>query len=359
VPFPPFPILPDDDPLVALTNLRSYIRQLVNVVPIVLVLAGTIVFLVSAFALASVFLGFDTALSWAVDLVPFTFAVISVIVSVKTLRDEHHNVVIAFVLLLGLAGTVVIHYAKARADTQHQRQLDTLGSKVDSVDKRNSQLLDIVLKKPELTEAERREGIRKALLNKYILTHDNISPGLLSGIESPPAEWMNKRLQELGEKWKVAEKPAPPSTSSSPSLPPKLARMQFSFWSYAPNAGDVVPIKEITVPLHGNSVTLDFTVGNVGEATALNTDIWVRLCTACSYANEPDGFQRAKGMAESDRTRLIQRLSVGTYMEKMTVEVVPPPVGDFNVDFISSCDTCELDNGKPHKERFLVHVSRP
>jgi hypothetical protein len=167
----------------------------------------TIVTLLVGFALGCLLLGFDTSLSWAVDLVPFSFAVISVFVSVKKLRDEHHNGVIVFVLLLGLAGTVVIHYSKARADANHHDEMDKLDKKLDSVGRQNGQLLSAVLK-PALTpgeaEVERKQNIEKALRSEYILSHDNISPGLLAGTEFPPTEWMNKRLQELGEKWTIA-----------------------------------------------------------------------------------------------------------------------------------------------------------
>jgi hypothetical protein len=230
VPFPLFPNLPDDDPLTALRNLRVYIRTVVSSVFFPLLLAATMVALLLGFALGCSFFGFDTSLSWAVDLVPFTFGVISVLVSIKKLRDEHHNVVIAFVLFLGLAGTVVIHYAKARADTQHHTEMEKLDRKLDSVGGQNSQLLNALLK-PTLTsgeaEIERKRNIQKALRSEYILSHDNVSPGLLAGTEFPPADWTNKRLRELGEKWTVA---TPPVRSPSPATVPTLPEGKILAW---------------------------------------------------------------------------------------------------------------------------------
>lgn len=228
LPFPPFPDLPDDNPLVALRNLRSFVRDVVGSVFFPLLLAATMVALLVSFALGCLFFGFDTSLSWAVDLVPFTFAVISVFVSVKKLRDEHHNIVIVFVLFLGLAGTVIIHYSKARADTQHYEEMDKLDKKLDSVGRQNGQLLSAVLK-PALTSGEaeilRKQNIEKALTSEYILSHDNLSPGLLAGTEFAPADWMNKRLHDLGEKWTVS--PPSPSTvtinTAKPEPPPEAA----------------------------------------------------------------------------------------------------------------------------------------
>jgi|GEM_PF-6923130 thiol:disulfide interchange protein len=51
-------------------------------------------------------------------------------------------------------------------------------------------------------ELQRRYRILKALRQEYILSHDNISPQMMAGIEMPPKEWINKRLQELGESWR-------------------------------------------------------------------------------------------------------------------------------------------------------------
>ena len=48
------------------------------------------------------------------------------------------------------------------------------------------------------------ENIYKALRGEYILSHQNISPGLLAGNENPPNEWMNKRLGQLGENWRFS-----------------------------------------------------------------------------------------------------------------------------------------------------------
>lgn len=74
----------------------------------------------------------------------------------------------------------------------------------------------ITLPPPSLTEVERRAGIAQAettrrrnllerLRNEYILSHDNISPALMAGTEQAPTDWVNKRLTELGEKWRVTQ----------------------------------------------------------------------------------------------------------------------------------------------------------
>lgn len=53
------------------------------------------------------------------------------------------------------------------------------------------------------TELDRRRNLLNALSREYILSHDNISPGLMAGTEWPPLDWINKRLSDLGEAWIV------------------------------------------------------------------------------------------------------------------------------------------------------------
>jgi hypothetical protein len=71
-----------------------------------------------------------------------------------------------------------------------------------------------------MTEAQRKERISEALRDEYIITHNPIDPGILSGAKTPPAAWMNERLRELGENWSVSDglrQGAPQITSSVPS----------------------------------------------------------------------------------------------------------------------------------------------
>jgi hypothetical protein len=52
-------------------------------------------------------------------------------------------------------------------------------------------------------EISRRQSIETLLRNEYVLTHRNISAAMLAGTEQPPADWMNEKLKQLGETWKV------------------------------------------------------------------------------------------------------------------------------------------------------------
>jgi hypothetical protein len=72
------------------------------------------------------------------------------------------------------------------------------------------------LDKESKTEVERRRLLLGRLRNEYILSHDGISPALMAGTEQPPTDWTNKRLGELGEKWKMPI--TSPSSATTPTV---------------------------------------------------------------------------------------------------------------------------------------------
>lgn len=54
-------------------------------------------------------------------------------------------------------------------------------------------------------EQQRRAHLVDRLINEYKLSHDEISPALLAGLELPPLDWLNERLASVGESWWIGE----------------------------------------------------------------------------------------------------------------------------------------------------------
>lgn len=122
---------------------------------------------------------------------------------------------------LGVLGIALIAWQAVRAtkaEWEHVAEINKLDAKLDTVKKQNDQILASLVGKPvekrlfgQLTtgageeEPKRRTGILNALRNEYILSHDNISSAMLAGLEMPPADWLNKRLAQLGESWRVSD----------------------------------------------------------------------------------------------------------------------------------------------------------
>lgn len=69
-----------------------------------------------------------------------------------------------------------------------------------------------------LTEAERKEHLLESLRAEYIASHSPIDSEILAGRKTPPDDWLNRRLGELGEIWKV-NTPAPKNTGGPGPLP--------------------------------------------------------------------------------------------------------------------------------------------
>jgi hypothetical protein len=59
---------------------------------------------------------------------------------------------------------------------------------------------------PPKSETIRRNILIGKLCQEYILSYDGLSPALLAGTEPVSADWMNKRLEQMGEAWRVRVK---------------------------------------------------------------------------------------------------------------------------------------------------------
>jgi hypothetical protein len=118
--------------------------------------------------------------------------------------------------------------------------------------------------------------------------------------------------------------------------PPDLARLQFSLF------GDAFPTFETFIRADDNQVfNIDFMVKNVSGVTARNGDLWVYICDTCTFAKEPDGFDKPKGLIETGRHKAFDHLNPGTGLEKMTVNIkLGKAFGKFVVGFNYSCDGC-------------------
>jgi hypothetical protein len=54
--------------------------------------------------------------------------------------------------------------------------------------------------------SDSRDALLRKFYQEYIISQDGLSPALLAGTEPVPADWMNKRLEQIGEAWRVRVK---------------------------------------------------------------------------------------------------------------------------------------------------------
>jgi|HubBroStandDraft_6_1064221.scaffolds.fasta_scaffold09959_5 hypothetical protein len=309
--FPRLPELPDDDPLEALDVCAIYVQNVCRfLIDSHSYLSISVSALLVIVALA-IRIWTDPLLPLAADATPLIIAVVGIIMSYRQPKERHHLVTTAVLVVVGIAGTFVMSWNRIRTEGQHRSEVEGLRLRIDSVGGQNTEILLALAPKPggpistEETELTRRQNVEKALRGQYILSHPNVSAGLLAGTELPPADWMNKRLKELGEKWSVS-----PTIESvvmqQESLPPPAVDVTVLFGNdeVSSGANTFDPNKQYTWPewerickkpfqclperdLKGNPVKLDvatkgwarifFDVYNVGGSTLVHPHVVVNL----------------------------------------------------------------------------------
>jgi hypothetical protein len=140
--------------------------------------------------------------------------------------------------------------------------------------------------------------------------------------------------------------------------PPQLAKLRFTLWTDVMNSEQFPLIKEIALPVHEGSVAVEFTIQNIADASAEDGELWIRICRDCRFAKEPEGFNHFKGQTEQDRHKSFQRILPGIALEKMTAEIIPPPLSNrFEVDLFYGCKNCvAITKPGPNKEVFFINV---
>lgn len=129
------------------------------------------------------------------------------------------------------------------------------------------------------------------------------------------------------------------------------ARLQVSFW---PHPGENMPVDTAFLsPLDG-VYQVPITVKNISDTEAKDVDLWVTLCDACSFAQEPVGFDRPQGMNELTRHKSISSLNPGVTFEKTVIPVeLPLNFQRFVIGVSYSCATC----GKASPTENLTIIS--
>jgi hypothetical protein len=215
-------------------------------VPVALLLSSIVVVPALAFFVAWPFIGLDSALSWASDFVPMAFAAAGCAFSIREVRVEHQTGVIVLLIVVGMGGTVVLHVARERQEARLFSGMQINQGLLNRLNNPSSSQ-----RTPQEAAVERMQGIEKALTAEYIFSHKNISPGLLAGAETPPTDWMNQRLSELGEKWAFQDsgisKPRQQNEASNKIAASPLVGLKFVYPQYP----DLVVLNESSITARG------------------------------------------------------------------------------------------------------------
>jgi hypothetical protein len=143
--------------------------------------------------------------------------------------------------------------------------------------------------------------------------------------------------------------------------PPEPAKLQFTLWKADLIDTDFPLENEDVYQQDDGTVSVDYMVRNVSASAADSIDIWVHICKKCSYAKEPDGFEKPAGIDDQSRHRNIGLLNPGVSYQKSTVvfkvdpEVFSSGSARVGISFSYSCKNC--GNLKSTKDFVLTVIS--
>lgn len=129
--------------------------------------------------------------------------------------------------------------------------------------------------------------------------------------------------------------------------PPHPAILQASLWK----SGSPEPIDSMSIsPETDGTYQFDVSVRNTSDVGAEESDVWIVLCDACSFAKEPEGFEK---VVDIERHKRIGLLNPGV-AQKVTVNLrittKSSPLDFFEIGIRTSCKNCgKLGPIKPLK----------
>jgi hypothetical protein len=297
-------------------------------------------------------------------IVPFAMAAYGGHVAAESISDpkRRRNVKLKFwaICLVGVGLAFIQQYRAITSDAASRKKTNQVeGAILGQLQSLHSQ----ATLSPEQAEMKRREDIVTMLRGQYILQHDNVSPGVLEGTEPLPADWLNRKVHELGEKWNVSEQTKileSPKIIQQVLSEPKKTEIQIGF--YDNESESMSSEKEISLPSEdGFTVRVPVTARAVGDVTAKNGSLWFRVCNTCNWAKEPDGFGPKDNGKPKDRSITFGTMFPNVILPRMQLEIMTPifPRNDaFTIYTYYACENCPpLDTSKP--QVLAVRVTHP
>ncbi|MGA8086708.1 MAG: hypothetical protein WCA10_05330 [Terracidiphilus sp.] len=276
-----------------------------------------------------------------------------------TKKIEHSKRVRLSVMGLFVLFAIAVIAVNAINRASQDEDKAKLNEKIGVVQTQNTSILTTLTKPTEsgkISESDRKQNIERALRNEYILSHNPIDQEILAGTKMPPDVWMNERLQQLGERWKVADAPkvtAPLVTQQVASE--GQAHVEFSFYR---DVTDGPPITMKFDPLTDGKAT--FSIGAIvrGDVPAENLQIWIRRCDQCEWASpNPSFFAPPDPDRPQDRTVSIAVLPPNVVTPKLDFTVNSPRIAKFQAFALAcyyACKNCPPVDWKKPQTLYIV-----
>ena len=226
----------------------------------------------------------------------------------------------------------------------HQQTINLANSRQDQ-----KEIVSAAVSKSNMHADQQIEGVRQNL--KEVSTHsdEQISTvkSELKDTTQTLSELVSKTTSALGVSISKVGKPDPPAP----------AKLQFTLW------GQGAPWPVLTSSLRPDKdgvFSVEYAASNLSSTSANNVDIWLDICTLCSFAKEPDGFDRPAGMPDQTRHMMISLLNPGASMPKKTAQIkMPLPTDSFVVGWIYSSELCGGGMAPEQLAKILVLPAVP
>jgi hypothetical protein len=144
--------------------------------------------------------------------------------------------------------------------------------------------------------------------------------------------------------------------------PPELPKLQFSLWKDDIQVAETPILTETVQQEDDGTIPVEFFFTNISNVAADSVDMWVHICTTCSFAKEPEGFDKPAGINEQTRHRIFASINPGVSFQKSLVAFTSPtpPTGGktfrVGMSFSYSCKNC---GGRKDSSDLMISVIPP
>lgn len=196
--------------------------------------------------------------------------------------------------------------------------------------------------------AQQSHNDQEALLMNAVMRSNEHSDQQISGVAKDlehSTERLDSRLDSLSQLVAKSETDLTSSISKVGVPIPTYARLQFSFSAQSQSPLLVQAVQ----PDKDGVFSVDVFATNISETVAAKVgDIWVIICDVCSFADEPQGFDRPAGTVETARHMMFGQLNPGVTLAKFTIRVkAPSGAPSFVIGCKYSCETCGKMEANP------------
>lgn len=151
------------------------------------------------------------------------------------------------------------------------------------------------------------------------------------------------KTQELQQK--LASVQADLEKTQKALAPGPKTHLTFSFDppSTSSDGKHAAPTTEVSLPVDTNGIVhVPFDILNTTDVDALDGDVNLVICNACSFAREPDGFTHLTNQPKTERYMAFARVLADTQVGK-TVDIgVPQNVPNVQIGITVRCRTCTV-----------------